>query len=165
MRVLQQGRGGEVTKPRPHPLHGRARLTKAIKRTLQSILERAAAAHYLAAQLISKAVCNAQQSSKWNSLIWYFPVMLRYGVVITGARWNICPVMEMHLIHLSPSCLIWGAVDASRAFWRLQRNQRFFTVPCVCRCFCPRRLLSGAFVCNHEASPRPLSNWTQLAAL
>lgn len=116
MHVLQQGRGGEGTKPRPHPLHGRARLTKAIKRTLQSILEQAAAAHYLAAQLISEAVCNAQQSSKWNSLIWYFPIMLRYGVVITGGRWNICPVMEMHLIHLSLSCLIWEAVNESRAF-------------------------------------------------
>lgn len=63
-------------------LHGRARLTKAIKRTLLSILEQASAAHYLAAQLISKAVHNAQQSSKWNSLIWYSyntAIRCRYG--------------------------------------------------------------------------------------
>lgn len=46
------------------PLPGEARLTKAIKRTLRSILEQAAAAHYLAAQLISKAVHDAQQYCK-----------------------------------------------------------------------------------------------------
>lgn len=114
------------------PLHGRARLTKAIKRTLLSILEQAAAAHYLAAQLISKAVRNAQQSSKWNSLIWYFPIMLPYSVVMTGGRWNICPLMETHLIPLSLSCLIWELPVHLGYSW-LKRNQRLI-VWCVCMC-------------------------------
>lgn len=63
------------------PLRGKVRLTKAIKRTLWSVLVQAAATHYPAAQLISKAVHNTQQSSKWNSLIWYFPIMLPRSVV------------------------------------------------------------------------------------
>lgn len=46
------------------PLRGKVRLTKAIKRTLWSVLVQAAATHYPAAQLISKAVHNTQQSSK-----------------------------------------------------------------------------------------------------
>lgn len=46
------------------PLRRKVRLTKAIKRTLWSVLVQAAATHYPAAQLISKAVHNAQQSSK-----------------------------------------------------------------------------------------------------
>lgn len=66
------------------PLRRKVRLTKAIKRTLWSVLAQAAATHYPAAQLISKAVHNAQQSSKWNSLIWYFPVMLPCSVVMEG---------------------------------------------------------------------------------
>lgn len=66
------------------PLRGKVRLTKAIKRTLWSVLVQAAATHYPAAQLISKAVHNTQQSSKWNSLIWYFPIMLPRSVVTTG---------------------------------------------------------------------------------
>lgn len=120
------------------PLHGRARLTKAIKRTLLSILEQAAAAHYLAAQLISKAARNAQQYSKWNSLIWYFPIMLPYSVVMTGGRWNICPIMETHLIPLSLSCLIWE-LPVHLGHSLLQRNQRL-VVRCVCMwflCLCP----------------------------
>lgn len=49
-----------MTPPAPR---GKARLTKAIKRTLASVLA-PAAAHYLAAQWISKAVHDAQQRSK-----------------------------------------------------------------------------------------------------
>lgn len=141
------------------PLHSRARLTKAIKRTLLSILEQAAAAHYLAAQLISKAVRNAQQSSKWNSLIWYFPIMLPYSVVMTGGRWNICPVMETHLIPLSLSCLIWE-LSARLGHSQPQRNQRF-AVWCVCMCF-PVRALVCIFVQSWSFS-KALSNWTQLS--
>ena len=135
------------------PLHGRARLTKAIKRTLLSILEQAAAAHYLVSQLISKAVRNAQQYSKWNSLIWYFPVMLPYSVVMTGGRWNICPVMEKHLIPLSLSCLIWEQ-PLHLGHLQLRRNQRF-TPWCVCMCFAVFALV--CFLSNHKASPRPLA--------
>ena len=130
------------------PLHGRARLTKAIKRTLLSILEQAAAAHYLAAQLISKAARNAQQYSKWNSLIWYFPIMLPYSVVMTGGRWNICPIMETHLIPLSLSCLIWELL-VHQGHSPLQRNQRL-VVWCVCMwflCLCPRVRLVFVLFC------------------
>lgn len=141
-------------------LHSKARLTKAIKRTLPSILEQAAAAHYLAAQLISKAVHNAQQSSKWNSLIWYFPVMPPHSVVMTRGRWNICPIMEMLLILLPLSCLIWELLMHLGPS-RLQRNQRLLVCRCVCMhsCLCP----SVPFAAITD-SPKALSNWTQLSA-
>lgn len=154
MSVFQQRKG--VTSP-----ERQSEKTKAIKRTLLSILEQAAAAHYLAAQLISKAVRNAQQSSKWNSLIWYFPVMLPYSVVMTGGRWNICPVMETHLIPLSLSCLIWE-LPLHLGHSQLQRNERF-TVLCVCM-----RFSACALVCVFVQSwsfSEALSNWTQLSAL
>lgn len=141
------------------PLHSRARLTKAIKRTLMSILEQAAAAHYLAAQLISKAVRNAQQSSKWNSLIWYFPIMLPYSVVMTGGRWNICPVMETHLIPLSLSCLIWEQL-VHLGHSQLQRNQ-LFAMWCVCMCF---SVSVYVFFVQLLRFSKALSNWTQLSA-
>lgn len=142
------------------PLHGKARLTKAIKRTLLSILEQAAAAHYLAAQLISKAVHDAQQYSKWNSLIWYFPIMLPYSVVMTGGRWNICPIMETLLIPLSLSCLIWELPVHLGPSW-LQRHQ-CLVMWCVCMCSSACALVC-AFVQSQRFS-EGLSNCTQLSA-
>ena len=157
---VQRRVGGGATPP---PLHGRARLTKAIKRTLLTILEQAAAAHYLAAQLISKAVRNAQQSSKWNSLIWYFPIMLPYSVVMTGGRWNIFPLMETHLIPLSPSCLIWE-LPAHRGHPPPRKKSVFSAARCVCMLLrlCP---CVHFFRAPREASPRRRGNRTRLSAL
>lgn len=155
-----QGWGVTFSRGGLPPLHGRARLTKAIKRTLLSILEQAAAAHYLAAQLISKAVRNAQQSSKWNSLIWYFPIMPPYSVVMTGGRWNICPIMETHLIPLSLSCLI-SALPVHLGHSLLRRNQRL-AMWCVYMC-----VSVWARVCVLVQSwsfSEAFSNWTQLSA-
>lgn len=75
-------------------------------------------------------------------------------------RWNICPIMEMLLILLPLSCLIWELLMHLGPS-RLQRNQRLLMCRRVCMrsCLCP----SVPFATIAD-SPKALNNWTQLSA-